>query len=467
MTSRTRRQTRIQSCDGKDEAEQRARLPAYASPAMRLYRHALESILAMLDLADLSRMLAVSREWSAAVRSMALVHGSIQRTTTARFSLLPPIPNIVGSPLLRHLTAIQIGHTHASETRLDNDSLALLAQHATNLTSLWCKLTLTSDEPLVLPSKLKTLHLQLDGGYSDSEINGVLTALAALPSLSRLCIVLSQSSDVDLSLLAACPSLIDLTIGTLNGSAPKFSVAQVKQIRSSLGHLHRFSIVWMDSNMLTRLLQPPVTVSWRDIGQVYADERTGELLLRLPALTKLELSYFQDTAHVDFLLQLPQLTALDLVCYRWGRGGWFVPADALLASLQLCSELTELSLHCGFNSAQWSALFDKLRIKKLTVCGGAIETLRCFAEGPITQSLEELDIRDLALPPSEVAHLYALRRLRALRLDCCFSSRLDDDTVDSLSPPTRLLPSLTELFHRWKTPELQRVSVDRKGASFE
>ena len=43
---------------------------------MRLYSHALESIFALLELGDLAQLLAVSREWSAAVRSMKPIHAS-------------------------------------------------------------------------------------------------------------------------------------------------------------------------------------------------------------------------------------------------------------------------------------------------------------------------------------------------------------------------------------------------------
>ena len=83
---------------------------------MRLYRHALESVCGMLELTDLAQILAVSREWTAAVRSMAAIHASIQRDQLVSlrekqaFRPLPLIEPIVGSPLLRHLAAIQLTH---------------------------------------------------------------------------------------------------------------------------------------------------------------------------------------------------------------------------------------------------------------------------------------------------------------------------------------------------------------------
>ena len=317
----------------------------------------------------------------------------------------PPFASISVSPLLRHLGAMHFRDESLAWLRLSNGTLGLLAQYASNLLSLWCALTLVPNEPLILPVKLMSLHLQLDNKYTDASINGVLMTLAALPSLSRLHLKLRDSDEgalVEFRLLAASRSLTDVTLETINGDCPVLSNAQVEQIRSSLGALHRFSLGELDSDMLARLLQPPVTAQWRDVGQVHGDEHTGELLLGLPTLTKLTLSHYEQIIpHVDFLPQLLQLTSLDLRCGY--AGFWFIPTDALLASLVLCVGLTDLSLCCGFRSSHWSALFAKLtKLKKLTISEMALETLQCFASGPITQSLEELMLDHLALPPSEV-----------------------------------------------------------------
>ena len=110
VPSRTHGQTCRRARDDQGEEEQHVAQPcAHVSPAMRLYRHALEAILSMLQLTDLSRTLAVSREWAAAVRSMAPIHASIERDERRSRNLfrpLPPVASIVGSPLLRHLATI-------------------------------------------------------------------------------------------------------------------------------------------------------------------------------------------------------------------------------------------------------------------------------------------------------------------------------------------------------------------------
>lgn len=67
--------------------------------------------------------------------------------------------------------------------------------------------------------KLGTLALRLDGEYTDAPINGVLAALAILPSLSRLYLQLASyqnESAVDLGLLGACSSLTDLRLASVD-----------------------------------------------------------------------------------------------------------------------------------------------------------------------------------------------------------------------------------------------------------
>ena len=448
VTSRTRTQTRIRGRDDGDEKAQSATpSSSHVSPAMRIYRHALESIFGMLELQDLIEILSVSHSFAAAVRSMAPINASIDldywRSESVRpIRPLPTIASIVGSPLLRHLAVIHIWSTGAPGTPLDNASLALLAQHAPHLTSLRCDLTLTPCAPLVLPAKFLTLTLQLNDEYAEAVINGVLTALAAFPSLSHLqleLVAFERRSSVDLSLLAACRSLADLTlVTTIEDLPPKFCGAQVNQIRSCLGHLQRFSVEGMETDDLKRFLQPPVTARWSDIGEVHSDARTGELLPRLPTLDKLDLFYHGDAERADFLPQLPLLTSLTLNCSKPGdddaQQAWSIPSDALLHSLLQCTGLTHLDLTCGFTPAHWSALLAKLpKLRKLSICGGEeMETLQCCATGPITQSLEELSIQGISLPPSEISHLSALRRLRSLRLLYRLSPPLADATITTL-----------------------------------
>ena len=100
----------------------------------------------MLQLKDLAQILAVSHEWAAALSSMAPIHAVIQPDQCGwvrekqAFREFPPIANLVHSPLLRHVATLEIKRACPS---LDNACIGLLAQHAPNLQSLWCSLTLT------------------------------------------------------------------------------------------------------------------------------------------------------------------------------------------------------------------------------------------------------------------------------------------------------------------------------------
>ena len=269
--------TRTRQTRPRDEAEegeetQPSQPSAHVSPAMRIYRHALESIFAMLDVSDLILALAVSRSWSAAVRSMAPIHASLDRDDRGSIRCSTD----AFDPEHRGIFAHAPSHRYSylgdgpSYTLMDNAALSLLAQHAPNLQSLWCQLDLAPNEPLVLPAKLTSLNLQIGGEYTDAEINGVLTTVAALPSLSRLSLKLSaffDECDIELSRLAACRSLTDLTLRTSNGGAPVLTNAQVDEIRSSLGHLHRFTL--------------------------------------------------RNRSHISFLPQLPQLSALSVSCLKY------------------------------------------------------------------------------------------------------------------------------------------------------
>ena len=164
---------------------------------------------------------------------------------------------LIASPLVRHLTTFHLNNACAHWNQLSSEFVEILARHAPNLQSLQCAVTLTPNEPLVLPAHLVSLKLALDGEYTDATINGVLTVIAALPSLAQLCLLLAAFADdnsVQLNLLAACPSLTGLELASSHYHTPKFTETQVEQIRSSLGHLHHLSVGLMDSSLLARLL---------------------------------------------------------------------------------------------------------------------------------------------------------------------------------------------------------------------
>ena len=108
VASRTRRQTRIRARDEEKQPSAPSSGSVHVSPAMRIYRHALESVFGMLELEDLAHILSVSRSWAAAVRSMAPIRAVIDRGEWAlrrakkTFVPLPPIETIVLRTYRRH-----------------------------------------------------------------------------------------------------------------------------------------------------------------------------------------------------------------------------------------------------------------------------------------------------------------------------------------------------------------------------
>ena len=407
-----------------EEAEEKqgaSQSSAHASPAMRIYEDAIGSILSMLQWKDLIPILAVSREWSAAVRSMPPINASrscgplSEEDEDGR----PLIEIMAASPLLRHLAELKVfGACHSWH---DSQFLAPLAEYAPNLTSLRC--SILPKDLVVLPAKLSSLHLRLGGEYTDEEINDVLTAVAALPSLSRFGFQSSafdpyerdSESAVDFSLLGACSTLSDLALETTNddpfgiGEPFPLTDTQVEQIRSSLGHLHRFDVGPMSSADLARFLRPPTSVRWQHIGEVIGTEDTGELLLRLPTLTTLKFSSDEDT-RVDFLPKLPHLTLLDLECEMDAAS-----ARALFVSLRLCTGLAELRLTqpnraCGFNSAQRKAQVAGM------FCGG---THHAVARSPQPARPQNSAVRAVVSVCASAAAESAARQMLLPALDRC------------------------------------------------
>ena len=91
---RTARKRNRKEPERADEAQGEKQGAAHVSPVTRLYRHALESVFKFLTLADLSRVLSVSRSWSAAVRSMKSI-GALYDGRSAPYL-------IISSPLASH-----------------------------------------------------------------------------------------------------------------------------------------------------------------------------------------------------------------------------------------------------------------------------------------------------------------------------------------------------------------------------
>ena len=94
-----------------------------AAPVTRLYRHALECVFGFVALADLSRVLAVSQAWAAAVRSMKPIDAAVDSERA-----LPGM--IAASPLASH-----VRHFGSKDAPLviSSSDLLLLSRHPISL----------------------------------------------------------------------------------------------------------------------------------------------------------------------------------------------------------------------------------------------------------------------------------------------------------------------------------------------
>jgi len=98
-------------------------------PSPRLYKHALESIFAHLDLPELARICATCRDWSAAVNSMRTIGAPIKMKQTL------DLHSMNTSRLMRHVVAIHL--TGRSISASDLSSLCDIIQQSKSLTLVY------------------------------------------------------------------------------------------------------------------------------------------------------------------------------------------------------------------------------------------------------------------------------------------------------------------------------------------
>lgn len=137
------------------------------------------------------------------------------------------------------------------------------------------------------------------------------------------------------------------------------------------------------------------------------------LLQSLPDLTELDVEC--GCGDVEFMLSLPRVVKLSL-----RPRGILGPADLsrIVRTLQRCSQITDLNLHClTFSSAQLGEILPALpRLSTLRlVYLDDLTSLRFLATEALAASLTTLSISGCyKLPADEMVHLLGLRRLRYL-----------------------------------------------------
>jgi len=417
----------------------------------RLHRHALESVFAFCTRAEVVTVNAVSREWQAAVLSMAPLQWRFDSYVEARLT------QICKSPLRRHVSAV-----NCSNGWFDTQFLPLLSERMPHLRELIAAVYQESSQtPLLFPPQLVTLELcfELPGdGLAPmvAPLNAAITTVAGLVRLETLRLEMPKRfwEACSLEALAHAPRLRDLSL-SVHSAALTLSDAQVDELRA-LSQLESLQLERLDASLLSRLLAPPHALRWRSLAFLPAiTEAVVPLLLSLPLHT-LDAAYpGLEMLHWDWLAQLPGLTKLTLC------SSCEVPLDVdrILQAISGCAQLRSLTLFDSmdglhFTSAQLSASLPRLpQLQSLTLRGArALTTLDFLVQGNLPRSLTALRLEVFypGLPLSEVKHVREPRELRSLELAYVFDAPLDEADMLLFQPlQTKHMPHLTHFVHSW------------------
>jgi len=321
--------------------------------------------------------------------------------------------------------------------------------------------------PARFPAQLRSLRMWLLVDLSeDLEIgasyDAVLAAVAHLELLEELWILVGVSTehwaaaDCSLVALARLPRLRALALRFSGFDVPLLSDAHVAELRS-LKSLEVFKVDRLDTPLLSRLLAPPHTLRWQELGGLWnLSEDDAALLVSQPLCT---LDARLAMPHADFLLQLPQLQTL-----KFSSAGT-VPVDSgrILQAVGSCAALRKLTLEdragefgMHFTSAQLSGCVASLSNLRFLQLDGATEltTLSFLSAGNLSRTLTELYLYNFPrrIPHNEFEHLLVLQELCALSLHNVFDLPLSAADLALLAPRTQspLLPHLTNFSHRYQ-----------------
>jgi hypothetical protein len=243
------------------------------------------------------------------------------------------------------------------------------------------------------------------GGWSTAP---EMEAFARLPHLTHLHIDSYASTWIRLT-----PLLLSCTLETLIMNTRvyfNFTDANIDEVRL-FGHLQKMSFPQLQNDVayMTRLLAPPHTLQWKEIGIIHSSTCSA-LLVHLPSLTALEGFSFSFAPHT--IRALPHITRANLE-----------EQDGLHTVLAQFSHLMHLVVH-DIVTLEWA------HIPSLCTSLQTVEIERGWAVNKLCAD--------------ELNHLANLKALRTLILH---RNAFDDDVETSpsfsaLSPPSSVIPSL-------------------------
>lgn len=429
--------------EGPDQEEEK-QSSAHAAPVARLYRHALESVFAFVKLADLGRILAVSRSWAAAVRSLKSIAAEVERP------LLQPSV-LCASSLAPHVATV-LWYTPASPIVCGLKEMQLLATRLPSLTSLSCQVVVPQPQPLPFSAMLVALNLGFTcAATAAPSINATIVIISQLPLLNKLALDFPRFyAKISFAPLAPM-ALIELRLAVPDGVKSQLTNAQFDQLRL-MPQLRTLMVDNVSNPALKRLLRAPHQLQWQCIHElVELDSSCGAALTTLPTLTELQTEICRT---VGFLPALVQLRVLKLFFDRpWAAHAalrpWPVSADAVVSALSHCPLLQNLSLCAPVTSKHMSTLLPQLaalEVLGLVSCEELL-SLSFFADSSSALLLRQLDIADChhpALHATEIQWLQSLTALQSLRIVNSFAEPLNRSIIALLTPPSGLIRTLAQ-----------------------
>jgi len=418
-----------------------------------LHRHALECVFVFSELHELAALMAVCRDWQAAVLRMPSVGDT--------YLLCPPdsdgaaaLSALLTSRLRRHVVAI-VGWC----LPLSDEQLCLLAERMPHLCELKCALPAAGDPaPIpVMPSWLVSVELSWTSPQHPAEqTNGVIAALGALQHLKNLTLTFycAIAGAIRLTPLRALHSLQRMVLDGLRNKDRAWTDEQLADLRA-MGQLQRLTLRPCDEGVLERLLAPGHSLQLRFLPDALrVQELTAPIIAALHSLPALVFGNFSTRTleGVAALHGLPALTELQFACEVELPTG-----ELLTEALRSCRQLQTLNLQSLSNygrkevlvlsSAALSDSFGCMPLLlSLTIHGAQLDSLAFLTTGELPHTLAELKLCNITprLPPSELIHVLSLGALRSLELWSALSVPADEATVVALTPPSAALPKLTK-----------------------
>jgi hypothetical protein len=285
--------------------------------------------------------------------------------------------------------------------------------------------------------------------------------LARLPSLASLQLLLGKLADVDFSPLANATALrsLDVRCTLHNEWLTRAHVPQLHMLRQ----LSSLSAPLSSVDFL-ELLSPPCPLQLEQLDpHCLLSEECCAALVHMPSLTVFRESAFSCRT-ADFLLRLPRLRIVSL---GFPPKGFFMPVVVelspddhaqILAAVQRCSRLTELTLNAFTNAsfqptaATLTSLLSSTPLLEsftlLLKC--PLDSLSFLAAGTLPHRCRSLRLRAVGVRAQALAESEQLLQLRALtkltlsstefRPDAAVTARLQE----LFGQPSARLPLLTD-----------------------